>query len=162
MRFQGEYSFGKMVGISEADLQTQMNSTDTSSHRSPTFSGADNNQSGTWLAAALPLLKYLNTRTLAFLLFVGFAFLNTTHGKDAPTDKPVAGVTNTERRDNGYQGASAAAPLILWQFTARIVHAFTAALNDPALIEYAKQQGKNIPDLETTPCQGAERKTSTY
>ena len=139
-----------------------MNSTDTSSHRSSTFSGADNNQSGTWLVAALPLLKYLNTQTLAFLLFVGFAFLNTTHGKDAPTDKPAVGVTNTERRDNGYQGASAAAPLILWQFTARIVHAFTAAINDPALIEYAKQQGQDIPDLQTTPCQGAERKTSTY
>jgi hypothetical protein len=146
----------------KADLQTQMNSTDTNSHRSPTFSGADKNQSGTWLPAALPLLKYLNTRTLAFLLFVGFAFLNTTHGKDAPTDKPAVGVTNTERRDNGYQGASAAAPLILWQFTVRIVHAFTAALNDPALIEYARQQGKDIPDLQTTPCQGVERKTSTY
>jgi hypothetical protein len=99
---------------------------------------------------------------LAFLLFVGFAFLNTTHGKDAQTDKLTAGVTNTEPRDNGYQGASAVAPLILWQFTARIVHAFTAALNDPALIEYAKQQEKDIPDLQTTPCQGAERKTSTY
>jgi len=146
----------------KADLQTQMNSTDTSTHRAATSSGADNNQSGTWLAAALPLLKYLNTRTLAFLLFVGFAVLNTTHGKDAPTDKPVAGVTNTEARDNGYQGASAAAPLILWQFTARIVHAFTAALNDPALIEYARQQETDIPDLQTTPCQGAERKTSTY
>ena len=140
-----------------------MNSTDTSTHRPPTFSGADNNQPGTWLAAALPLLKYLNTRTLALLMFVGFAFLNTTHGKDAQTDKPAVGVTNTEQRDNGDQGASAAAPLILWQFTTRIVHAFTAALNDPALIEYAKQQGKNIPDLQTTLCQGgAERKTSTY
>jgi len=99
---------------------------------------------------------------LAFLLFVGFAFLNTTHGKDAQIDKPAVGVTNTEQRDNGYQGASAAAPLILWEFTARIVHAFRAALNDPALIEYAKQQGKDIPDLQTTPCQGAARKTSTY
>jgi hypothetical protein len=99
---------------------------------------------------------------LSFLLFVGFAFLNTTHGTDAQTDKPTAGVTNTEPRDNGYQGASAAAPLILWQLTARIVHVFTAALNDPALIEYARQQGKDIPDLQTTPCQGAERKTSTY
>ena len=146
----------------KADLQTQMNSTDTSTHRPPTFSGADNNQPGTWLAAALPLLRYLNTQTLAFLLFVGFAFLNTTHGKNVQTEKPVAGVTNTEPRDNGYQGASAAAPLILWQFTARIVHAFTTALNDPALIEYAKQQEKDIPDLQTTPCQGAERKTSTY
>jgi len=95
-------------------------------------------------------------------MFVGFAFLNTMHGKEAQTNKPSAGVTNTEPRDNGYQSASAAAPLILWQFTVRIVHAFTAALNDPALIEYAKQQGKDIPDLQTTPCQGAERKTSTY
>jgi len=91
-----------------------------------------------------------------------FCISNTTHGKDAQTDKPAAGVTNTEQRDNGYQGVSAAAPFILWQFTARIVRAFTAALNDPALIEYAKQQGKDIPDLQTTPCQGTERKTSTY
>jgi hypothetical protein len=139
-----------------------MNSTDTSTHRPPTSSGGDYNLPGTWLAAFLPLLRYLNTRTLAFLLFVGFAFLNATHGKDAGIDKPVAGVTNTKPRDNGYQGASAAAPLILWQFTARIVHAFTAALNDPSLIEYAKQQGTDIPHLQTTPCQGAERKTSTY
>src|SRR2546430_1360424 len=90
-----------------------MDSTDTSTHGPPTSSGGDNNQPGTWLAAALPLLRYLNTRTLAFLLFVGFAFLNPTHGKDAPIDKPAAGVTNMEPRDNGYQGASAAAPLIL-------------------------------------------------
>jgi hypothetical protein len=146
----------------KADLQTQMNSTDTNTHRRRTSSGGDDNRPGTWLAAVLPLLTYLNTRTLAFLLFGGFALLNTTHGKDAETDKPVAGVTNTEPRDNGYQGASAAAPLILWQFTARIVHAFTAALNEPSLIEYAKQQRSDIHDLQTTPCQGGERKTSTY
>ena len=139
-----------------------MNSTDTSTHRPSTCSGADNKQPGAWLAAVLPFLKYLNTRALALLMFVGFALLNTTHGKDAQTDKPAVGVTNTEPRDNGYQGASAAAPLILWQLTARIVHAFIAALNDPSLIEYAKQQGTDLPDLQTTPCQGAERKTSTY
>jgi len=146
----------------KADLQTQMNSTDKSTHRPLTSSGDDNNQPGTWLATVLPLLRYLNTRTLAFSLFVGFALLNTTHGKDTQIDEPAAQVTNTESRDNGYQGVSAAAPLILWQFTARIVHAFTAALNDPSLIEYAKQQGTDIPDLQTTPCQGAERKTSIY
>jgi hypothetical protein len=146
----------------KADLQTQMNSTDTNTQSPPTSSGGDNNQAGTRLAAVLPLLRYLNTRTLAFLLFVGFAFLNTTHGKDAQTDKPAGGVTNTEPRDNDDQGAPAAAPSILWKVTARIIHAFTAALNDPALIEYARQQGKDIPDLQTTPCQGAETKTSTY
>src|SRR5258708_6869452 len=139
-----------------------MNSTDTSNHTTPTSSSGDHNQPGAWLAAVLPLLRYLNPRTLALLMFVGLAFLNTTHGKDAQSDKLAVGVTNTEPRDSGYQGASAAASLILWQFTARIVHAFIAALNDPSLIEYAKQQGTDIPDLQTTPCQGAAKKTSTY
>src|SRR6266853_6805585 len=102
-----------------------MNSTDTNTHTTPTFSSGDQNQPGTWLAALFPLLRYLNTRTLALLMFFGFALLNTTHGKDAQTDKPAVGVTNTEPRDNGYQGASAGAPLILWQLTALIVHVFT-------------------------------------
>jgi hypothetical protein len=146
----------------KADLQTQMNSTDTNTQSPPTSSSGDNNQAGTRLAAVLPLLRYLNTRTLAFLLFVGFAFLNTTHGKDAQTDKPAAGVTNTEPSDNDYQGAPPVAPLILWQLTKRIAQAFTSAVNDPSLIEYARQQGSDIPDLQTTPCQGTARSTSTY
>jgi len=152
-----------MVGISESRLQTQqMISTDTSTHGPPASSGRDNNQPGTWLAAVLPLLRYLNTRTLAFLLFVGFAFLNPTHGKDAPIDKPPAGVTNPEPRDNGYQGASLRHRWSCGSSRPEFVHAFTAALNDPALIEYAKQQGTDIHDLQTTPCQGAERKHPTY
>ena len=114
------------------------------------------------LAPLSPILKHVNMPTLALLMFLGVALLNTSEGKDASTDKPAVGVTNTEPRDNGYQGASAAAPLILWQFAARIVHAFRAALNDPLLIEYANQQGTEIPDLQKTPCQGAARKTSTY
>jgi hypothetical protein len=105
-------------------------------------------------------------------MFVGFAFLNATHGKDAQTNKPAAITTNTEAVDNGHRatsetrieptGQTISAALALWQFTDRIVHALTAALNDPSLIKYAKQQGTDIPDLQTTPCQGASRKTSTY
>src|SRR5258708_36882512 len=110
-----------------------MNSTDTSTHRPSTSSGGDNNQPGAWLAAVLPLLRYLNPRTLALLMFVGLAFPNTTHGKDAQSDKLAVGVTNTEPRDSSYQGASAAGSLILWQFPAQIVHAFIAPLNDPRL-----------------------------
>jgi hypothetical protein len=132
------------------------------SRRKPAAFVHYHNQYGSWPIVLSPFLKHLNMRTLALLMFVGFALLNTTHGKDAQTDKPAVGVTNTEPRDNGYQGASAAAPLILWQITVRIVHAFTAALNDPSLIEYAKQQGTDKADLQTTPCQGAARKTSTY
>jgi hypothetical protein len=101
-------------------------------------------------------------RTLALLMFFGVALLNTSDGKDAQTKEPAAGISNTEVVTDGRHESSAAAPLILWQLTARIVQAFTAAVNDPSLIEYARQQGSDIPDLETTPCQGAARKTSTY
>jgi hypothetical protein len=105
-------------------------------------------------------------------MFVGFALLNTTHGKDAENNETAAVTSNMETGDNSHRETADAqkeptiqpisAALVLLQFTGRIVHAFTAALNDPSLIEYAKQQGTDIPDSQTTPCRGAERKTSTY
>jgi len=101
-------------------------------------------------------------RTLALLMFFGVALLNTSDGKDAQTKEPAAGISNTEVVTNGRHESSPVAPLILWQLTKWIAQAFTAAVNDPSLIEYARQQGSDIPDLETTPCQGAARKTSTY
>jgi hypothetical protein len=100
--------------------------------------------------------------TLALVMFLGVALLNTTDGKGAQTKEPAAGISNTEVVTNGPHESSPVAPLILWQLTMRIVQAFTAAVNDPALIEYAKQQGTNTLDLQTTPCRGAETKTSTY
>ena len=111
-------------------------------------------------------------RTLALLMFLAVALLNTTDGKDAQTNKPAAITTNMETVDNSHRtisearteptGQTISAALALWHFTYRIVHALTAALNDPSLIEYAKEQGSDIPDLQTTPCQGGDRKTSTY
>jgi hypothetical protein len=125
-------------------------------------SGVHHHKQPQWLAPLSPFLKHVNMRTLALLMFFGVALLNTTDGKDAQTKEPAAGISNTEVVTHGRHESSAAAPLILWQLTARIVHAFTAAVNDPSLIEYAKQQGADIPDLQRTPCQGAARKTSTY
>ncbi len=115
-----------------------------------------------WLAPLLPFLKHVNMRTLALLMFLGVALLNTTDGKDAQTKEPAAGISNTEVVTDGRHESSPVAPLILWQLTKRIAQAFTAAVNDPSLIEYARQQGSDIPDLQTTPCRGAETKTSTY
>ena len=100
--------------------------------------------------------------TLALLMFLGVALLNTSEGKDAQTKEPAAGISNTEVVTDGRHESSPVAPLILWQFPRWIVQAFTAAVNDPSLIEYAKQQGTDTRDLQTTPCRGAERKTSTY
>ena len=111
-------------------------------------------------------------RTLALLMFVSFAVLNTTHGNDGETKQQVT--KNSRRQALANQQLDLAqastpptnyttpAPSILWQLTERIVQAFTAAVNDPSLIEYAKQQGTDTLDLQTTPCRGAETKTSTY
>jgi hypothetical protein len=115
-----------------------------------------------WLAPLSPFLKHVNMRTLALLMFLGVALLNTTDGKDAQTKEPAAGISNTEVVTDGRHESSPVAPLILWQLTKRIAQAFTAAVNDPSLIEYAKQQGTDTRDLQTTPCRGAETKTSTY
>jgi len=115
-----------------------------------------------WLAPLLPFLKHVNMRTLALLMFLAVALLNTTDGQDAQTKEPAAGISNTEVVTDGRHESSPVAPLILLQLTKRIAQAFRAAVNDPSLIEYARQQGSAIPDLQTTPCQGAARKTSTY
>jgi len=132
------------------------------SRRIPASGVHNHKQSQWWLAPLSPVLKHVNMRTLALLMFLGVALLNTTDGKDAQTKEPATGISNTEVVTNGRHESSPVAPLILWQLTKRIAQALTAAVNDPSLIEYAKQQGTDTHALQTTPCRGAETKTSTY
>jgi hypothetical protein len=132
------------------------------SRRIPASGVHDREQPQWWLAPLSPFLKHVNMPTLALLMFLGVALLNTSEGKDAQTKEPAAGISNAEVVTDGRHESSPVAPLILWQFTRWIVQAFTAAVNDPSLIEYAKQQGTDTRDLQTTPCRGAETKTSTY
>ena len=132
------------------------------SRRIPASGVHDHKQPQWWLAPLSPFLKHVNMCTLALLMFLGVALLNTTDGKDAQTKEPASGISNTEVVTNGRNESSHMAPLILWQLTKRIAQAFTAAVNDPSLIEYAKQQGTDTLDLQTTRCRGAETKTSTY
>src|ERR1700747_2888967 len=122
------------------------------SRRIPASGVHEQRQPQWWLAPLLPFLTYINMRTLALLMFLGVALLNTTDGKDAQTKEPAAGISKTEVVTNGRHESSPVAPLILWQLTKRIAQAFTAAVNDPSLIEYAKQQGTDTLDLQTTPC----------
>ena len=84
-------------------------------------------------------------RTLALLMFVSFAVLNTTHGNDGETKQQVTGNIETQLISNRQHDLAQAAtpqtncttsaPSILWQLTERIVQAFTAAVNDPSLIQ---------------------------
>jgi hypothetical protein len=132
------------------------------SRRIPASGVHEHKQPQRSLAPLSPFLKHVNMPTLALLMFLGVTLLNTTDGKDAQTKEPAAGISKTEVVTNGRHESSPVAPLILWQLTKRIAQAFTAAVNDPSLIEYAKQQGTDTRDLQTAPCRGAETKTSTY
>jgi hypothetical protein len=142
------------------------------SRRIPASGVHHQKQSQCWLAPLSPFLKHVNMRTLALLMFVGFAVLNTTHGKDAETkESAFAGTNKIEIVDEKHNEAAHVATeptghttsegSILWQFMSSIFNTFKSALNDPALIEYAKQQGIETSDSLTTPCQKAASKSPT-
>jgi hypothetical protein len=102
--------------------------------------------------------------TLALIMFVAFALLSTSHGKDAEIGGPApVGILKGEviidkSHDDASKivsepaGQTTPAPLTLWQFMSMIVNAFAGAFNDPSLIEYGKQQGTDLSELLTTPC----------
>jgi hypothetical protein len=95
--------------------------------------------------------------TLAFIMFLALALLNTTRGKEAETREPApvettkSAVIIDKQHDNvpnvvtKAAGQTMSPPLTLSQFMGRIINAF----NDPSLIEYANQQGISIADSPT-------------
>ncbi|PYI97477.1 MAG: hypothetical protein DME98_08145 [Verrucomicrobia bacterium] len=101
--------------------------------------------------------------TLAFVLFIALALLNTIRGKEpetresAPIETTSSEVIIDKQDDNGPNVVTKAAgqtmsrPLTLSQFIGRIINAFKGAFNDPSLIEYANQQGIGIADSPTAP-----------
>src|SRR6267378_721410 len=115
------------------------------------------------LTVLTPLLRHLNTGTLAFMMFVALALLNTTRGKEAETKEPAPVETTKseviidKHHDNvpnvvtKAAGQTMSPPLTLPQFIGRIINAFKSAFNDPTLIEYANQQGIGIADSPTAP-----------
>ena len=117
----------------------------------------DHEQPQWWLASLSPFLTYINMRALALLMFVSFAVLNTTHGNDGETKQQVTGNIETQVISNRqHDPAQPATPptncatsalSILWQFLSKSVSGFEQALNDPALIEYAKEQGVDTSGL---------------
>ncbi len=113
----------------------------------------------TCVTVLTPLLRHLNTGTLAFMMFVALALLSNTRGKEAET-RELAPVETTrseviidKQHDNvpnvvtKAAGQTMSLPPTLWQFMVRIIDAF----NDPSLIEYANQLGIGIADSPTAP-----------
>jgi len=101
--------------------------------------------------------------TLALIMFVALALLNTTRGKEAETREPAPVETTRseviidKQHDNvpnvvtETAGQTMSPPLTLWQFMGRIINAFKGAFNAPSLIEYANQQGIGVADSPTAP-----------
>ena len=110
-----------------------------------------------------PFLRRLNMGTLAFVLFIALALLNTIRGKEpetresAPIETTSSEVIIDKQDDNvpnvvtKAAGQTMSRPLTLSQFIGRIINAFKGAFNDPSLIEYANQQGIGIADSPTAP-----------
>jgi len=138
----------------------------------PVSSTPGHNQPRTWIAAVSPLLRHINMRTLALLMFVGFALLNTSHGKDSETkESAFTGTTNVRLIDNDHHQAAeratdspchtTSASSILWLFISSIVNDLERALNDPTLIEYAKKEGVDTSDLLASPCSNTSGESPT-
>jgi hypothetical protein len=141
--------------------QAQMKTDNRLSRKIPTSGVHNHEQPQWWLAPLSPFLTYINMRALASLMFVSFAVLNTTHGTDGETKQQVTGNIETQvisnRKHDPAQAASSptncatSALSILWQFLSKSVSGFDQALNDPALIEYAKEQGVDTSGLPEAP-----------
>jgi hypothetical protein len=128
-----------------------------SSRRTPASVVLDDNQPDGWSAVLSPFLRYINMRTLALLMFFSFAVLNTTHGNAGETKQKVSGNSEPEvianrqhdlaRAATSPSNCTTSAPLILWWLASKLVKHFEMALNDPALIQYTKEQGMDTSSL---------------
>ena len=142
-----------------------------SSPRTPASFVLDDNQPDSWLTVLSRFLTHMNMRTLALLMFVSFAVLNTTHGNAGETKQQVTGNSETEVIVNRQHDlAQAATPptnhatpasSMLWQFLSNIVNGFVQAFNDPALIKYAMEQGVDTSGSMTTVCQDPTDQSQT-
>ena len=82
-------------------------------------------------------------RTLALLMFVSFALLNTTHGKDAETKQQAtensgSQVIASQQHDlaqaaTPQTNCTTSAPLILWQLASKLVQDFESRVKRPVL-----------------------------
>jgi hypothetical protein len=102
----------------------------------------------------------LNIGTLAFAITIAIALLVTTRGKGSEANKPSScKAAKSEAIADNYQDASHALrgevvqkkPAVPepGQFIGRMISAFNGAFNDPSLIDYANQQGTDIPESAT-------------
>jgi hypothetical protein len=81
---------------SKIELETQMKANDMRNRSIQTCATTDYQAPITSVALVIRLRRYVNPRTLAFVMFVAFALLHTMHGRDAETVQPATRIENSE------------------------------------------------------------------
>jgi hypothetical protein len=101
------------------------------------------------------LFRYVTQRSLAVVMFIAFALLASVGNKSSKSITPTL---------SGQQSSDEARYLSLnpRHLFDNIARSVKDAFNDPALIEYAKEQGIDGCDSLTTPCSNTSRKTETF
>ena len=128
-------------------------------------------QSPRWPTSLSPLLRRLNTGTLALLMFVGFAVLSNTRGNDADDEHvafaalPKAKVVDkshyaTSQLPTESSTQTMLEPARLFALLGWIFNAFKDVFDDPALAQYANQQGIDTSGNQGTPCSNAAGQSS--
>lgn len=99
--------------------------------------------------AAPMLLKYVSQGSLAVLLFVALAVLASVGNKSSEKGDPGLSSSLGISQSRDQQTYLSLDPQRL---VAQVFASIKDAFNEPALIEYANEQGIDIPDSLTTPC----------
>ena len=87
-------------------------------------------------------LKYVTQRSLAVVLFLAFAVLASVGNKSS--DRESAGLRHSRSISQSTDNEPYLS-LDLWQLFTITAESIEDAFNDPALIEYAKEQGIDMP-----------------
>ena len=95
------------------------------------------------------LLKYVSQRSLAVLTFIALAVVGSVGNKSSDKRKSGLSTSVSISQSRAQQRYLSLNPRQLFE---NVVGSIKDVFNDPRLIEYANEQGANIPDSLTTPC----------
>jgi hypothetical protein len=95
------------------------------------------------------LLKYVSQRSLTVLTFIALAVVGSVENKSFDKRKSGLSASVSISQSRAQQRYLSLNPRQLFE---NVVGSIKDVFNDPRLIEYANEQGANIPDSLTTPC----------
>jgi hypothetical protein len=99
--------------------------------------------------------KYVTQQSLAVLMFVALAVVASVGNKPSGNKRSDLNTNVSESPDQQRQLS-----LNPRQLFGNVVGSIKDAFNDPALIEYANEQGADIPDSLTPPCPNTSQQNS--